>query len=141
MLELHQGIARSHLWWPGLDKDLEKVAHTTSFLGVAKLPIATHIHGQFLGNMYFLVIDAHSKWVEVFQMNQTTTTRTVEILHQLFSSYELPEQVVLDNVPQFATPHYSTISLFSVPFSHVLIYLNPTYRTNVSKASSTKTST
>ena len=62
--------------------------------------------GPFLGKMYFLVIDAHSKWGEVFQMTQTTTTKTVELLRQLFASYGLPEQVVSDNGPQFVSEEF-----------------------------------
>ncbi len=62
--------------------------------------------GPFLGKMYFLVIDAHSKWGEVFQMNHTTTTKTINILRLLLSSYGLPEQVVSDNGPQFASAEF-----------------------------------
>ncbi len=123
--ELHQGhpgmtrmkaIARSHLWWPGLDKDV-------SCQAVKQAPAVAPLHpwvwpmrpwqrihidfaGPFLGKMYFLVIDAHSKWGEVFQMNHTTTTKTIDILRQLFSSYGLPEQVVSDNGPQFASAEF-----------------------------------
>ncbi len=56
--------------------------------------------------MYFLIIDAHSKWGEVFQMTQTIATKTVEVLRQLFSSYGLPEQVVSDNGPQFVSEEF-----------------------------------
>jgi len=52
--------------------------------------------GPILGKIYLLVVDAHSKWGEVFRITQTTATKTVEILRQLFSSYKLPEQVVSD---------------------------------------------
>ena len=69
--------------------------------------------GLFLRKMYFLVIDAHSKWDEVFQMAQTTATKKLEILRQLFASYRFPEQIVSDNGPhvisedfhQFITRH------------------------------------
>ena len=85
---LHQGhpgvtrmkaIARSYLWWPGLDQDLEKLARTcVSCQAVKQAPAAAPLHpwvwpsrpwqrihidfaGPFLGKMYFLVIDAHSR--------------------------------------------------------------------------------
>ena len=130
---LHQGhpgvtrmkaIARSYLWWPGLDQDLEKLARTCiSCQAVKQAPATAPLHpwvwpsrpwqrihidfaGPFLGKMYFLVIDAHSKWGEVFQMTQTTTTKTVELLPQLFASYGLPEQVVSDNGPQFVSEEF-----------------------------------
>ena len=69
--------------------------------------------GLFLRKMYFLVIDAHSKWDEVFPMAQTTATKKLEILRQVFASYRFPEQIVSDNGPhvisedfhQFITRH------------------------------------
>ena len=131
--ELHQGhpgvtrmkaSARSHLWWPGLDKDLEKLARTCiSCQAVKQAPAAAPLHpwvwpsrswqrvhvdfaGPFLGKMYFLIVDAHSKWGEVFPMTQTTTTKTLEVLRQVFASYGLPEQVVSDNGPQFVSEEF-----------------------------------
>ena len=62
--------------------------------------------GPFFNKMFFLVIDAHSKWGEVFQMAQTTATKTIEVLRQLFSSYGLPEQIVSDNGPQFVSEEF-----------------------------------
>ena len=131
--ELHRGhpgvtrmkaIARSHLWWPGLDKDLEKLARScVSCQAVKQAPAAAPLHpwlwpsrpwqrihtdfaGLFLGKMYLLVIDAHSKWGEVFQMTQTTTTKMLEVLRSLFASYGLPEQIVSDNGPQFVSEEF-----------------------------------
>ena len=49
--------------------------------------------GPFQGKMFFLAIDAHSKWGEIFEMMQTTTTST-------YHSYGLPEQIISDNGPQ-----------------------------------------
>ena len=80
----HQGhpgrmkaTARSYLWWPGLDKDLEKLAKSClSCQTVKQIHLLLHfifgrIHidfaGSFLGKMYFLVVDVHSKWAEVFE--------------------------------------------------------------------------
>ena len=43
--------------------------------------------------MFMLVVDAHSKWPEE--------------LRKLFSAYELPEQVVTDNGPQFIADEFT----------------------------------
>lgn len=32
----------------------------------------------FMNSMFLHIIDAHSKWVEIFPMNSTTTTNTIE---------------------------------------------------------------
>ena len=52
-------------------------------------------------------MDAHSKWPEVYIMNSTTTTKTLEVLRQIFSAYGLPEQLVTDNGPQFTSEEFS----------------------------------
>ena len=40
--------------------------------------------GPFLSRMFFIVIDAHSKWPEVFEMVETTSAMTVAVLRHLF---------------------------------------------------------
>jgi len=50
--------------------------------------------GPFLGHMFLLVIDAHSKWLEVFVMSSTTSIKTIETVKSLFARYGLPEQIV-----------------------------------------------
>ena len=50
--------------------------------------------GPFLNKMYFLVVDAHSKWPEIFELSQTTSTQTISVLRHLFARYGLPEQIV-----------------------------------------------
>lgn len=42
--------------------------------------------GPFLGEMFLVVVDAHSKWTEVVQMNSTTATKTVEEIRRLFTT-------------------------------------------------------
>ena len=40
--------------------------------------------GHLFGKMYFILIDAHSKWPEIWEMSSTSTYKTIEGLrHQL----------------------------------------------------------
>ena len=120
-----KSLARSHIWWPGLDSDVEQLAKSCQACKSVKQaqPVAplhpwtwpskpwqrVHIDfaGPFLNKMYFLVVDAHSKWPETFEMTQTTTTKTVSLLRHLFAKYGLPEQVVSDNGPQFTSDEFA----------------------------------
>ena len=50
-----------------------------------------------------VVIDAHSKWPEVFVMEDTTAEETISTLCSLFARLGLPDQIVSDNGPQFTS--------------------------------------
>lgn len=51
--------------------------------------------------MLMVVTDAHSKWPEIFVMENTTTEETVSTLRSLFAGMGLPDQIVSNNGPQF----------------------------------------
>ena len=57
--------------------------------------------GPFMTKMFLLVVDAHSKWLEVITMSSTTSESTINALRYLFSSFGLVEEIVSDNGPQF----------------------------------------
>ena len=47
--------------------------------------------------MFFIAIDAHSKWMEVEVVNSGTTQATVEYLQSMFARFVLPKVMVTDN--------------------------------------------
>ena len=53
--------------------------------------------------MLMVVIDAHSKWPEIFVLENTTAEETVSALCSLFARMGLPDQIVSDNGPQFTS--------------------------------------
>ena len=57
------------------------------------------------------VIDAHSKWIEVFPMAAVTALTTIQRLGQLFSQFGIPKPIVLDNGPQFAAAEFREFCL------------------------------
>ena len=56
--------------------------------------------------MFLVVVDAHSKWSEVIPVSSTTTSKTIEVLRDLFARFGIPEQIVSDNGPQFASEEF-----------------------------------
>ena len=135
LLELHRehtgmfrmkAIARSYFWWPTLDKDIEAMVRAcVSCQSVKGAPQKAPLHpwiwptkpwqcihidfaGPFQGKMFFLLVDAHSKWPEIYEMTSTTSARTIELLRHLFAAYGLPEQVVSDNGPQFISGEFES---------------------------------
>lgn len=53
-----------------------------------------------------MVVDAHSKWPEVFCTQSTTASRTVDFLRITFARFGLPLQLVSDNGPQFTCEEF-----------------------------------
>ena len=46
----------------------------------------TDYAGPFCGRMLFVVIDAHSKWIEVIHVTSATSKETIDKLRNLFDS-------------------------------------------------------
>ena len=56
--------------------------------------------------MFMLVVDAHSKWVEIFSLNSITTDKILKLLRNLFANYGLPDQIVNDNGSHFTSKEF-----------------------------------
>ena len=113
-----------HVWWPGIDKTLERyVQSCSSCQENRKSPQIAPLHpwewpvkqwvrihadyaGPFLGHMFLIVVDAFSKWMEVYPTNSSTSTVTIEKMRECFAIHGLPEQVVTDNGPSFNSEEF-----------------------------------
>ena len=93
-----KGLARSRVWWPGLAKQVEQEVHGChACQSHQNTPAPAPLHpwpwpkqpwarihvdfaGPVKGVMYFVIVDSHSKWIEVEPMNSTSTAKTIEVL-------------------------------------------------------------
>jgi transposase InsO family protein len=67
------------------------------------------IHIDFFslqGKDFFILIDSHSKWIEVHLMATTTASKTIEIILHWLARYGLPLELVSDNGPQFTATEF-----------------------------------
>ena len=64
--------------------------------------------GPFLGSMFLIIVDAHSKWAEVFPTSSTTYAATVRMLSETFARFGVPDGVLNDNGPQFTSDEFKT---------------------------------
>ena len=101
-----KSLGRMFVWWPGFDRKVEEIVCHGDICqrSCASLPAAllhpwtwpsrpwSRIHidyaGPYLGHRFLLVIDAHSKWMEVIPMNSTTTTATEKGLEYCLHNLE-----------------------------------------------------
>lgn len=133
--ELHQAhpgivrmkaVARSYVWWPLLNADIEALAKSCQKCQSNRsMPQVAPLHpwlwptqpwqrvhidyaGPVEGKMLLIVVDAHSKWPEVVSMGSTTSLATIQALRRMFASYGIPRQLVSDNGPQFSSLEFTT---------------------------------
>lgn len=117
-------IARSYLWWPGVDSEIEEKAKMCSacqklrnnpqlaLLHSWQWPEEpwVRVHIDFAGpledHMFLVLLDAHSKWPEVEVMKCTSSMKTVEVLHSIFGRFGLPQQLVSENGPQLVSEEF-----------------------------------
>ena len=118
-------LARSYVWWPGLDRDLEELSVSCSIClstraSPKKAPLHPwdwpekpwiRVHVDYAGpvmNTYFLVIiDAHSKWIEVLPTRDTSSTATINLIRNVFAHFGLPMTLVSDNGPNFTSREFN----------------------------------
>ena len=119
-----KSLARVHVWWPGIDKCIEQlVRECETCQSVRNNPSLTLLHlwswpdapwkrihvdfaGPFQGSMFMVIVDAHSKWLEVVPMSTIMTEKTLDVVRSMFARYGLPEQLVSDNGPQFISSEF-----------------------------------
>ncbi|XP_021378372.1 uncharacterized protein K02A2.6-like [Mizuhopecten yessoensis] len=121
-----KALARSHVWWPGIDSDIQdKVQACTECQLQRPVPPVAPLHswdwpdrpwsrihvdyaGPFLGQMFLVVVDSYSKWLEVVPTNSSTSTVTIAKLRQIFAEHGLPDKLVSDNGPCFISEEFET---------------------------------
>ena len=120
-----KGLARSFVWWPGMDKELEqKVKFCANCQQYQNTPAAAPLHpwewpkrpwsrihvdyaGPFLGKMFLITVDGYSKWIDAQVVNTATSYTTVERLRTLFATHGIPEVLVTDNGTPFTSTEFS----------------------------------
>ena len=129
--EAHPGIsqmkslARSYFWWPGIDKQLEncvKLCETCQMHQKSSPPSFFHpwswpnkpwsrVHidyaGPFLGKMFLMMIDAHTKRMEVHMTTSSTSSTTISLLQKTFAALGLPDVIVSDNGSNFFSDEFA----------------------------------
>ncbi|XP_063358759.1 uncharacterized protein K02A2.6-like [Cydia amplana] len=118
--------ARSRLWFPGIDETIEKMIGSCDVCiqlrpSPARVPLAHwdlpptvffRLHIDFLGpinnHTYLIVVDAYSKWVEVYDMGSSTSS--ISVIYKLcdfFSRFGLPAVIVSDNGASFCSHEFT----------------------------------
>ena len=62
--------------------------------------------GPYLGSQFLIVIDSHSKWIEVEKVISTATEPTIRALQRMFATHGLPDTIVSDNGTAFTSEQF-----------------------------------
>lgn len=136
-----KSLARSYVWWPGIDRDLEdKVKSCDLCQKIRHSPATAPLHpwefpkqpwerlhadfaGPFLGKMFLIVVDSYSKWLEVVPLSSATSSLTIDSLRSIFATHGLPKEFVTDNGTQFSSTEFKEFmtsngvrQIFSPPY-------------------------
>uniref|UniRef100_A0A3B3HLM4 Gypsy retrotransposon integrase-like protein 1 n=1 Tax=Oryzias latipes TaxID=8090 RepID=A0A3B3HLM4_ORYLA len=142
----HQGIvkcrarARQSVWWPGLSVHISKVVENCNTCSQHKAehrePLLTtpvpERPWQRVGtdmffwnkDTYILVVDYFSRYIEVAKLNVTSAATVIAAMKETFSRHGIPETVVSDNGPQYASEKFKD---FATEYGFVHITSSPRY--------------
>lgn len=115
-----KALARSHIWWPGIDNDIESMVLSCEACQLSRPsekrgPLQNwptpyrhwqRVHLDFAkleNTMLLILVDSYSKWLEVFVMKQTTAQNVIEKLRGVIATFGFPELLVSDNGPPFCS--------------------------------------
>ena len=119
-----KSLTRQFVWWPKIDNDLESKVRSCNICQKFKneppqailhpwewpkqpwVRIHADFAGPFLGKMFLILIDAHSKWIEVHITASATSSVTIEKMRSTFASFGIPEILVTDNGSNFTSSEF-----------------------------------
>uniref|UniRef100_A0A3B3SKQ2 Gypsy retrotransposon integrase-like protein 1 n=1 Tax=Paramormyrops kingsleyae TaxID=1676925 RepID=A0A3B3SKQ2_9TELE len=119
-----KGLARSYMWWPNLDAEVESLVNACAVCQEHRnSPALAPLHpwevpdkpwrrvhvdyaGPWMGKMFLILVDAYSKWIDAHVVNRSTSAVTIECLRQSFSQQGIPEIVVSDNGTCFTSAEF-----------------------------------
>ncbi|XP_065077069.1 uncharacterized protein K02A2.6-like [Ochlerotatus camptorhynchus] len=121
-----KGLARSFIYWPGIDADIECAAkechecaknandppkfrdHVWEYPKAPWERIHIDYAGPYLGVMLLIITDAYSKWIEVKVTISMTASATIALLDELFAAYGISTTIVSDNGTNFTSTEFKT---------------------------------
>ena len=66
---------------------------------------------EIKGKHYLVVVDYYSRWTEIRNLTQTTSSHVIKELKDVFSAHGIPDTIQSDNGPQFASQEFSRFSI------------------------------
>ena len=114
-----KSIARSLLWYPGIDRDIEMLVKSCPICqSVRSIPAQNtnitwpvpsrpfsrvHVdHFFYESKIFFILVDALTKYIECEIVSNTSVSETIDVLRLIFSRNGLPDVLCSDNATSFS---------------------------------------
>ena len=122
-----KSLARSYLWWPGVDADIEQKVKQCNQCQIkqTKLPVMlldpwewpgkpwSYIYlnhaKPFQGKMFLVIVDSHSKWLNMHVTSSTSSAITSDELQTTFATLVFPNMIFSNNGTCFRSQEFQTI--------------------------------
>nr|XP_022905220.1 uncharacterized protein K02A2.6-like [Onthophagus taurus] len=137
-----KALARSYVWWKKIDEDIETLTkecrqccltknnpkaitkyHTWEYPKSPWQRVHIDYAGPFQEHYFLIIVDAYTKYLEVFPTKSMTTEITIKKLRETFSRFGLPITLVSDNATNFKSQDFKEftqtngiIHRFSAPY-------------------------
>lgn len=141
--------AKDIIFWPGMSKDIQKIADNCEACMANKPnnvrePLKQHTEGgpwdkigvdlcEVSGRQYLVTVDYHSNFIEVDYLTTTTSGRVIGCLKKTFARFGIPKTIVSDGGPQFSAREFAKFAK-SWGINHVMS--SPHYPKSNGKAES-----
>ena len=120
-------LACSYIWWSRMDTEIDNLVKSCSVcqqscLAPAVAPLRSwewssklwsRLHldfaGPFMGHMFLILVDAHSKWLDVHLMLSISSANTIEKLCMEFATHGLPWKVVTNSGSSFTSEEFRVL--------------------------------
>lgn len=119
-----KALSRSFVYWPKIDNDLEEQGKTCVLCQLHGNRLRSeHDHSwmpttrpwerlhadfaeNFMGTNFLIIVDAYSKWIDVYEQSSLTSEATVRNLQKCFANYGIPKTIHTDNGGAFTSSYF-----------------------------------
>ncbi|KAK3782887.1 hypothetical protein RRG08_002516 [Elysia crispata] len=117
-----RALAQTSVWWPNISAQIEDMVRKCTVCAKLRpttkeplLPSSFPEHPwsrvamdlfDLHGKTYLLLVDYHSRWPEIRLLDHLTSAAIIVRLKSIFATHGIPEVVMSDNGPQFASAEF-----------------------------------
>ena len=91
-------------------RGVKKISYISSdsnrTLEMACSPFHLDFAGPFLGKQFLVIVDAHTKWLEVHIVPSLAASPVIQRLRSVFAQFGIPQTIVTDNGATFCSAEF-----------------------------------